>query len=676
MKNKNCLFSLFLAFVLLFCAFPINAMASTETQGNATSYTYTLSSDGKWVRSQDAYLAGKISFMDSPLKTPEDIFAKNGKLYVAQSEGSNIIILDIVTGKKETIGEGELNTPSGVFVDNNQNIYVADSGLCKVVVFDKNGKKINEYTKPTAQSYGKNTAFKPLKVAVDNAGILSVVCDGSYDGIVQISQNGDFLGYFGYNTVPVTFTEVIQDKFFTEEQKQKLFNKIPLTFYNIAEDSQGIVYTITQSSSGNAVKKHNVSGSNIITTQMADEINFVDISVSSDGNIFAITETGMIFEYDNDGNLLFTFGGYAISSERNGLLTVASGITVDDKGLIYVLDKERGLVHSYVPTAFTTGLHDAISLYRDGNYKQSREELNNLLMLSGNVSVIYEYLGKDEAQLKNFEKASEYYKKAGNRTGYSDAFWEIRNQKIGKYLAIFLIIIIALILMITIIKKIIKAKNITFNKIKTNREFLNYTYGFRMLKHPFDSCYEIKVGRAGSMLSASVIYLLALVMFILEYLYSGFAFNQNSIENTSLLFVVFLFVVPVGLFVLCSFMVTEINDGKGSFKKIYMAMSYSLMPLIILLPIATILTHILTLSESFIITMILVAAYAWTGYLIVISIKEIHEYGFMQVFLNILITLFMMIVCVFVVSILYMFWDKVIEVFSSIFREVKYRVLK
>ena len=367
MKRVVKFLGIIFAVSLIFLSFGINAYALVQTQSNATSYTYTLSSDDKWIRSQDAYLPGEITFMDSPLNFPEDIFVKNGILYIAENGESHIVKYNIATGEQDNVGDGILQSPMGVFVDDAEQLYVADSGLQKIIVFNSKGIKTNEYSKPKSQSYGKNTSFKPLKVAVDSAGILSIVCEGSYDGIVQLSSTGEFLGYFGYNTVPVTLTEMIQDKFFTEAQKQKLFNKIPLTFYNLAEDSQGIIYTITQSSSGNAVKKHNVSGSNIISTAMTDETNFVDIAVSVNGSIFAVTETGMVFEYDYDGNLLFTFGGYAISSERNGLITVASGITVDGNGTIYVLDRERGLVHSYVPTAFTVGLHNAIDHYRNGN---------------------------------------------------------------------------------------------------------------------------------------------------------------------------------------------------------------------------------------------------------------------------------------------------------------------
>ena len=674
MKKQKMLAVLFM--VCLFLTTPaISAYGQVNTDGNATSYTYTLTSDGSWMRSQDAYLPGQILLMDSPLNAPEDVFVRNGILYLAENGERRVVLLDLATGKSTYFGEGILDSPSGLFVTEDGKLYVADVGLQKVLVFDEKGNVILEYGRPSTKAFGKTSSFKPLKVTVDKSGILSILSEGSYDGLIQLSPAGEFLGYFGYNTVPVTFSEMIQDKFFTKEQKEKLFHKIPLTFYNFAQDQSGIIYTVTQGASDNAVKKHNVSGNNIISIAMADEKNFVDIALDSYGNIYAVTEKGIIYEYDNDGNLLFTFGGYAITSERNGLITVASGITVDESGNLYVLDKERGLVHTYFPTAFAMGLHQAINLYRSGSYEESRACLLDLLRLSGNVSVIYSYLGKDEIQLGQYDMAAGYFEKAGEREGYSDAFWEIRNQKIATYLPWFVGILFGLFILGALGKRLLKRKDI-LQPVRESRGWRNMTFGLWMMRHPFDGVYDVKVGKVGSVISATALYVIAMVMFTVNYFFSGFAFNYHNKADTALIFPMLLFAVPVALFVICSYMVTEINDGKGCFRKIYMAMAYALTPLICILPILTVLTHVLSLSEIFLISLGLIIAYVWTGCLVIVCIKEVHEYEFSQVFLNIILTLFMMIVVVFIVSVLYMFWDKAADVVTSVFREGFYRVGK
>ena len=671
-------------FILIFSVSGTYIYADSPQTGNATSYTYTLDSENNWTRTQDAYLPGEILFLDAPLWNPEDLFVKGNKLYIADTGNGAVLCRNLETGDIDTFGKGILNTPTGIFVNENDELYVADMGFNKVFLFNPEGELVQEYARPTEVSFGKDTQYKPKKIVADNAGVLSVVSDGSFDGIIQLSKTGEFLGYFGYNTVPMTFIEVLQDYFFTDAQKAKLFNKIPLAFNNIAQDSKGINYTITKGVSGTAVKKHNISGNNIIKKTMFDELNFADIAIGPGGQIYAVTETGLIFEYDNEGDLLFSFGGRTISSERSGLLTVASGITVDEHYNLYVLDKERGVVHTFSPTSFSTRLHNAIHNYQKGNYEQSCEELSVLLMQSGNVKIVYSYLGKNELQLHNWNEAAYYFRNAGDRSGYSDAFWEIRNSGINVVLPWIIVGIIGVILVRFVYRKIEtfrRARKIT-GAYKSISRYVpakvcdfknNMLYGLHILRHPFNGYDEVKTGLKGSISTATVLYILAFLVFAFDYLGRGFIFNYNSLENTSPFYPLVLFALPVGLFILCSYMVTEINDGKGEFKKIYIALSYSITPLICLLPFLTLLSHFLTLNEQFLISFSVLFIYGWTAILVVIAIREIHEYEFYQTFWNIILTFFMMIIVIFICSIIYMLWDKAFDTVASMVREGKYR---
>ena len=58
-----------------------------------------------------------------------------------------------------------------------------------------------------------------------------------------------------------------------------------------------------------------------------------------------------------------------------------------------------------------------------------------------------------------------------------------------------------------------------------------------------------------------------------------------------------------------------------------------------------------------------------------LAIKEIHNYEPGQVAVNVLLTLFLMIVILFAGSILVMFWDTALDTVSALFKEVCYRVL-
>ncbi|WDU82873.1 hypothetical protein [Caloramator sp. Dgby_cultured_2] len=78
---------------------------------------------------------------------------------------------------------------------------------------------------------------------------------------------------------------------------------------------------------------------------MAGDSNLVDIDVDNNGNIYALSQYGYIFEYDSFGNLLFIFGGEDELSERRGLFRNAAAIDVTKDGKIYVIDKEKASLY-------------------------------------------------------------------------------------------------------------------------------------------------------------------------------------------------------------------------------------------------------------------------------------------------------------------------------------------
>ena len=263
--------------------FSLGAAALPPQTGNATTYTYTLNAENGWTRTQDAYLTGEVLFLNAPLTRPEDLTVRGRMLYVADTGAGRILRYDLDTGETASLGEGILQTPTGVFVTGEGNIYVADPDRAVVTMLSPEGELLREYGRPETTTFGEDSIYKPRKVAVDGNGILSIVSDGAYDGIVQLSPDGEFLGYFGYNSVPMTFLELLQDAFFTEAQKAQLFNNLPLSFYNLAIDSQGVIYTVTQGSEASAVKEHNVTGVNLLSESIPGEKNFADLAIGPDG---------------------------------------------------------------------------------------------------------------------------------------------------------------------------------------------------------------------------------------------------------------------------------------------------------------------------------------------------------------------------------------------------------
>lgn len=649
---------------------------------NATAYTYTISVDGEWTRTQDAYLPGNLLFKDMELEKPEDMDIRGSRVYIADTGGGRILIMDRKSGSVSSIGEEILDAPTGVFINEDGNILVTDKGLGKVVLLSPAGEALQWYQKPVSPIFGKSANFKPKKAVSDKRGNVYIISEGSYDGMIQLSKEGEFLGYFGANRTIISALESIQDFLFTEEQKAKLFNRLPNTFYNLAIDGKGMVYSISQALKGDSIKKHNVSGGNILyeSGKMTDEMNFVDIYIGKYGQIYAVTETGLIYEYDSKGRLVYSFGGRAISTERSGLFTVASAIAADENDNVYVLDKERGLVQVFSPTVFSGMTHQAIDLFENGKYSQSMELWQEILKLNGISRIAHNGIGKGYFQVGDYEKAAGYFKIARNQKDYSEAFWEIRNQWLQRNVGFLLLIPILLYILWKSLQwldaqmEFLGPLRRVFSRITGNRLISDVLYMKNFIRHPIDSFYDLRKDKRGSVQAATIVYLLALLVFTLDYLFRGFILNPRDARDVSYFYMLVLFLAPCFLFVTGNYMVSSINEGEGRIKDVYCATAYSFAPFILFIPLVTALTYVVTLNEAFIINFSSLIIWVWSGILLLIGIKEIHDYDIRDVVKNVLLTLFFMFIAVVALSIVYMLWDQGIEFVNTLIKEVSYRV--
>lgn len=647
------------------------AVSPAASAYEATNYTYTISADGDWLRTQDAYLVSNVILKEAKLSSPSDMIIKNDVLYVADTGNARIYAENIKTGESKIYGEGYLQNPTGVFVNDEGFVFVADTGVKAVLVFAPDGEHRNSYARPETATFGQNTQYIPAKVAVNDAGILYIVSEGSYDGMVQIDKEGNFLGYFGYNNNPMTVGDYLMEIFFTEEQKNKLLNRTPFSFGNLAMDEKGLVYSTTLSVEGNAVKRHDISGQNLLPTEMDDEKNFVDVAVGSYGQIYAVTQSGLVFEYDTDGNLLFSLGGLAIANERGGLISVASSVTTDEYGNVFVLDTERDIVHVLCPTAMATAVHEAMDLYNNGHYEESKTVWEHVSLIIGNSRISENGIANCLFQLEEYDAAAEHYRIAENRDGYSDSYWQIRSEQIKDIMPFLLAALVLLLI-----------GNFIFGKYREKhpkklREVSKFESDMKLilrtLRHPLDSFYDIRRTGAGSMISATVIYILAYAVFVCNFILRGFVVSFNTPENTSIVYVTVLFIVPVFLFIISNFFVGEINESEARFRDIYVATAYVTSPFVVIMPFVILISHFMTQAESRILGLITVAIYAWVVVLLWISTKEIHAYTVPRTIANLLITIFLMAVIILAASLIGMFWDQLLDFIISIIKEVQFR---
>lgn len=653
----------------------------TIQASEATSYTYTHDDMMNYIRTQDAYLPQQ-TITSLGLNAAEDMFIDdNNMMYIADTGNKRIVKYDIPSGQMaEEFSYPEFQTPKGIYVQKNGTVYVADSKAKAVFVFDKNWELTGKLEKPQVPAFG-DTAYEPSKVAVDESGNIYIVGEGVYNGVIQMSESGEFLGFFAVNKADLNLFQKIQTLVFTREQLSRLLNRNPTTFANVALDYRGIVYTVTLGDNEDPIKKHKTNGSNMFADTVYGFSDISDVWVDDNLLIYASSKRGYIDVYTPEGEWLFEFGSYVSNMDVAGLYSALSTLAVDQNGYIWTIDGIKGYVQSYAPTAYAQKVYEAIDLYDGGHYEEALLIWDEVLAMNQMSVVAHDGIGKAYMSQYEFEDAMEHFEVAGNHELYSEAFWELRNVWLQNYLPYLLIFVVVLYLAVTIGGKLDKKGRIKEAKKKCKNAVLNSRgvgdtlYGFVTAKHPMDGFYDIRVGQKGTMLGASILYGILFIAYMLFMLGKGFIYQYYDIQDLDISSIVVGFFAFIGLFVVCNYLVTSINDGEGDLKQVYMTVAYATAPLSLALLSITALSYCVTTNEAFFLDVIMLIGCVWTIILLFLGLQTMHNYSVKEMIKSVLITILFMFVVIVVILIVTIMWEQVWTFISTIGKELAQNVL-
>lgn len=296
---------------------------------------------------------------------------------------------------------------------------------------------------------------------MDKAGNIYAVLNNITTGSAVFAPDGSFTGFYGADSVRTTagiIRDYISDMFVSDEKRARRSRNIPTSITNFDIDGD-FVFTCTASRE-DAVKKLNSAGKNVFynkelvfgdytpvydTSQnrlMKSEI--IDIDISEDGFINCLDRTaGRIFRYDEDGELLFIFGG---TGKQTGSFQQVSAIETADSR-IFVADSMKNSITVFTETEFGSIVNKAVSYYNDGYYEEALEPFMEVLKRDG--SYRYAYKGVASALLRqgDYKNSMRYAEIAGEQEIYSKAFEGYRQEFIrnnGGY--IFSAILLVLVL--------------------------------------------------------------------------------------------------------------------------------------------------------------------------------------------------------------------------------------
>lgn len=665
-------------FAMLLCLVMMAGMtASAETPYK----TYTVDGYGYVLETQSAYnpLAAITKVGETAFVSPMDMaIGKEGNLYIADA-GAHVILICSRDGEQVgSIGEGILQTPTGVYVTEDGTVYVADKDAKKVFVFDAQGNVTAEYGKPDSPIYGNSMDFKPTKVVANKTGTMYIICEGNMNGIVQLSpvEGGSFLGYFGTNYTSLSPFQMIQRVILTDAQRAQMLSNIPSTPTNLHIDDTGLIYTVTQGDKETSLKKLNIAGKNLLDSDPYYADLPAAVTTGNYNNILAADSDGYIYEYNEDGELLFMFGGRDDGRQRVGLCNKVEAIAVDEDDRIYLLDSDKKQIHIFEPTEFTNLLHESLYLFSKGQYTQSKEPLSKVLQMNSMFDYANQAMGHAYLQEENYEQALKYFRLAKSFEGYSDAFWEVRNIWIRNYLVAAVLAIAAVIVLIRGGKSLYRKKYANRPTTQTGEHILlgQLRYSLYFMRHPMDGCYGVKKEGKNSWWCANILLGTFILISILEKYCSGFLVKTvregryDLITDIGKVLVIF-----IGL-TACNYLVVTIHEGEGFFKDLYCAYAYCLTPYIVIKPFVILLSNVLTYNEVFLISFANIIVWTWVVILILLTLKEINNFTVGETAKALAITAFTVLILTLLVCIIYVLFSQVIDFVITVVREVVYRI--
>lgn len=675
---------LFLALIcMVMSALPVGA-------SQATSYSYTLDDEGEMVRTQDAYLPDR-TITNLGLSDPEDmIIDDENNAYIADTGNGRIVVYNLDSEKiitqidKNTVDSKDFSgfeSPKGMYLTKTGEIYIADTGAKTVFKFKKvNNDKyeyLRRYDRPTAPIFA-DTNYEPSKVAVDSGNNLYIVSEGVYAGVIQLANSGEFLGYFASNKSKLTPQQVFLKIIYTKEQEKKsaLLNTLPSTFSNVYVDKEGTAYTTCMGKGDDLLKKHSTDGTNLFKNAIVASDAFTDVTTDDNGIIYVSDSTGYIYAYTRDGELIFSLGEKAGNNDISGLFSSLTTIAIDRDGNIWTADGKKSFIQSFTPTEYATTIYRALSEYENGDYDKALEDWNYVLRLNQMSVLAHNGVAKAYYNDEEYDKAMEHFEIAGNRSGYSDAFWEVRNKSIQKYLGAVLIGLIAIVVVCYAIKlidrkKVIKTKKRQLAvKLKELPVIGEIGYAFKCAKHPIERYYDIRVGKNGSLAATTIIYVVFFGVYMLYQTGKGFIYQYTSVEDMDMGAVVVGFFAILILFIVCNFLVTSITDGDGTLKQVYMIPAYGIMPIMICMVVTTVMSYGLTYNESFILTVIMAVGLIWSIAVIFEGLSTVHDYDFKKTVLSLVITFVFMLIAAIVVLVVIIMWEQLFDFLKTVGKEI------
>ena len=199
-------------------------------------------------------------------------------------------------------------------------------------------------------------------------------------------------------------------------------------------------------------------------------------------------------------------------------------------------------------------------------------------------------------------------------------------------------------------------------------------YPFYSMFHPVEGFEGIKWYKKGSMKVSFVLLFIFFAATIFIRQTTGFIFNFNRVDKLNLLMEFSRTILPFILWVVANWSLCTLMDGEGRFSEIWISTVYALWPYIIVSVPGTILSNLLAEREGAFLGMIQGIALGWSLILLILAMKEIHQYTLKKTLISMLLTVFGMGVIIFLGVLIFSLFQQLFLFLYTVYSEIKFRL--
>lgn len=415
-----------------------------------------------------------------PLKQPGDFcVADNGDIYLADTGNNRILVFDkdlsLIEEITTFLHEGDqdgFNLPSGVFVTGKGDLYIADSENRRIVALTKNRELKLIIKNPESETFEEGFDFVPIKVGVDYADRIYVIARGVFEGIMSFDETGKFYGYVGTINVAISPIDIVWRTLSTKAQREKQLLYIPTEFTGLDLDKEGFVYTTNiDNASNETIKRLNPSGKDVLK-RPAGRLVKGDLMYSLFGQYggpsrfvdMVIRDKGIYSAVDAQRGRVFTYDHegnllYIFGGIGSQVGTFKKPVAIENAGEhLLILDQERGEIIKFAPSEYGTFINIAVGLRYDGDEEEAVHYWREVLKRNANFELAYVGIGKSLLAKGDNKGAMTYLKLGMDQKYYSVAYKRYRNEVLKANLGYILTGVIMSVVGLPLVAKLRKGR--------------------------------------------------------------------------------------------------------------------------------------------------------------------------------------------------------------------------